>query len=188
MPLTEVYVAVPIPEFNAFYLIGNQGSVKSLVTGKILRYSVSHKGYALVCLHVKGKKKTASVHRLVALAFIPNPDNKPTVNHKDGDKLNNVCDNLEWATHTEQSYHARSLGLCSSLKGICRDPLLPPAPGIEVRCVETGEIFASILQCAKSVQYSYTHTRNSIFEKKLIRGRMYELTGVALNQPKKEPK
>lgn len=63
-------------------------------------------GYECVELSVNGVKKGFPVHRLVALAFIPNPENKRTVNHKDDVKTNNNVDNLEWATDMEQTVHA----------------------------------------------------------------------------------
>lgn len=58
-----------------------------------------------------GKRTTYLVHRLVAQAFIPNPENKPQINHKDGNTLNNNIDNLEWATAAENNEHARNNGL-----------------------------------------------------------------------------
>jgi len=57
------------------------------------------------------------VHRVIAELFIPNPENKPCINHKDANKLNNNIDNLEWYTHKENSVHAKSLGLFQSQKG-----------------------------------------------------------------------
>lgn len=69
-------------------------------------------GYLYITPKVNGKNKNLKVHRLVAELFIPNPDNKPCVNHIDGDKQNNCVDNLEWCTHSENMKHAVKLGLC----------------------------------------------------------------------------
>ncbi len=76
-------------------------------------------GYMFVNLYsVSGAHKMKSVHRIVAEAFLENPENKPCVNHIDGDKTNNSISNLEWCTHSENSIHAVSIGLIKEVKGI----------------------------------------------------------------------
>src|SRR5574344_2527065 len=77
----------------------------------VLKPSVFKKGYLMVYLSVKSKKKTKSVHRIVAEAFIPNPENKETVNHKDLDKTNNHVSNLEWLTNEENIRHSVDNGM-----------------------------------------------------------------------------
>lgn len=63
-------------------------------------------GYKRICLYCNdGKRRKILVHRLIALAFIPNPENKPQINHKDGNKLNNNISNLEWCTNQENIQH-----------------------------------------------------------------------------------
>lgn len=74
--------------------------------GKSLKYSVNHKGYCIINLLKDGKRKGFAIHTLVAKQFIQNPENKPTVNHIDGNKKNNDVSNLEWATYKEQMKHA----------------------------------------------------------------------------------
>ena len=75
--------------------------------------------YCEVCLCIeKNKRKNHLVHRLVATAFIPNPENKPTVKHVDRIKGNNRVENLEWATYSEQEYHAHKIGLKSDKKAV----------------------------------------------------------------------
>jgi hypothetical protein len=63
---------------------------------------------------IVGKSKVFTIHKLVALAFIPNTQNKPEVNHKDGNKLNNALSNLEWATHKENCQHRELTGLSNN--------------------------------------------------------------------------
>lgn len=67
--------------------------------GKLLRQCLSSNGYKTVALTKNGKSKTQYVHRLVAMAFIPNPENHPFINHKDEDRTNNFANNLEWCTN-----------------------------------------------------------------------------------------
>jgi len=99
------------------YEISNDGFVRNLKTNRLLAGSHDSRGYVTVSIWVNDKLYTKKVHRLVAEAFIPNPDNKPTVNHKDGNKENNSISNLEWATHQENIDHAINTGL-RDLKGM----------------------------------------------------------------------
>ena len=85
-----------IPGYEGLYEVSNLGRVRSLETERILKPSKNTWGYLFVSLYKNGIKKAVRIHRLVALAFIPNPDNLPCINHKDEDKTNNTVDNLEW--------------------------------------------------------------------------------------------
>lgn len=95
------------------YLISETGKIYSLFSNKVLTPTLEPNiGYYRVkMVSDDGEKKTFLVHRLVALAFIPNPDNKAEVNHIDGDRLNNDVSNLEWVTREENMKHAHSLKL-----------------------------------------------------------------------------
>ena len=80
------------------YAVSCNGQVMRLQTGLVLRPDVVGNGYMRVSLYRKGRASRRKVHRLVASAFIPNPSNKPFVNHEDGDKIHNRVVNLAWAT------------------------------------------------------------------------------------------
>lgn len=82
--------------------------------GRILKPALDKYGYHRVTFSYNGKRKSYSVHRLVATAFIPNPENKPTVNHKNGIKTDNSIENLEWATQSEQKRHSINNHLCDN--------------------------------------------------------------------------
>lgn len=114
---------LPVAGFQGLYEVSDTGRVRSLPRktlsrwgkfktspGKDIKCEVSNVGYARVCLSKHGKKFRYSAHRLVASAFIPNPNGKPCVNHKDSDRLNNTAANLEWCTHQENTLHAIATG------------------------------------------------------------------------------
>lgn len=92
------------------YSVSDEGLVRNDKTNYILKNSIQQ-GYCHVTIYINKKAKRMRVHRLVAEAFIPNPDNKPYVNHKDGIRSNNKIDNLEWTTPSENTQHAVDTGL-----------------------------------------------------------------------------
>ena len=91
------------------YQVTSWGRVFSRTNGKFVCQEVHHKGYLRVDLYKDGKRKHFKVHRLVAEAFIPNPCNKPQVNHIDGNNQNNSFTNLEWVTDAENKEKQREL-------------------------------------------------------------------------------
>ncbi len=105
-----------ISGYEGLYQVSNLGNVKSLNFGRLgrpqnLKIGEHHTGYRIVVLAKNKVRKTKLVHVLVASAFIPNPENKPCVNHIDGNKSNNFIGNLEWVTRSENTQHAIRTGL-----------------------------------------------------------------------------
>lgn len=94
------------------YCVTESGEVINLKTERVLKYDVNNCGYRRVTLSKGGKTKRFFVHRLVALYYLPNPTSSEVVNHRDGDKLNNNVDNLEWCSHSRNRLHAFEIGLC----------------------------------------------------------------------------
>lgn len=80
------------------YIVSDAGDVMNKKTGRLLKQRINNRGYVVYCLSKKGKHYYFLAHRLVAEAFIPNPENLQEVNHKDEDKQNNNAGNLEWCT------------------------------------------------------------------------------------------
>ena len=117
-----------IPDYEGWYQVSNLGRVRSVPRiiphktkggvisnqrweGKILRPTLISGGYEMVVLTKHRNPAYPTVHRLVAMAFVPNPYNKTVVNHIDGNKTNNVATNLEWVTSSENNQHAYDTGL-----------------------------------------------------------------------------
>ncbi len=122
-------VFADIPGYEGYYQVSNYGNVRSLdrvikektgktqtIKGRVLKQRINPGGYYYVGLGKNGSKATFAIHQLVAQAFIPNPKNKKTVNHMDGNKLNNSVANLEWSTYSENLEHAYKAGLKQAVK------------------------------------------------------------------------
>lgn len=112
-----------IPGLNDRYVINKNGDVKAVVditrttgrkpSGKIIKQVLSTTGYWIIYLRpIYGRKnqKRFSVHRLLAMTFIPNPENKPVINHKNSIRTDNRLENIEWATYSENNSHAHKFG------------------------------------------------------------------------------
>ena len=99
----EKIVFYPTPYEN--YYASKDGDVYSAITKKCLSPKYDKDGYCEYGLTIDGKIKYVRGHRIIAETFLPNTEEKPTVNHKDGNKSNNSVNNLEWATYSENNHH-----------------------------------------------------------------------------------
>ena len=148
--------------YEGLYQVSNLGNVRSLdrrvkhsvygymnVKGKTLSQH-SDGEYLKVKLSKDGKMKTHKVHRLVATAFIDNPNELPAVNHIDCDKFNNSVDNLEWCTISYNMQHAYNNGLCESCREASKQNIHKAYEACKkpVRCVTTGKEFKSAKEAA----------------------------------------
>lgn len=138
--MKEIYIN--LPGYEGLYQISNLGNIKGCkrqgADGGIIRPAKRKDGYLQVHLRKNGKGKMLLVHRLVASAFLPLVDGKHQVNHKDGNRSNNASNNLEWCTAKENTLHAHDV-----LKKNTR----------QVLCVETGVVYPSIRNAARSIGY-----------------------------------
>jgi hypothetical protein len=121
-----------IPGYEGFYWASSEGRIRNRF-GKIRTLSNHRDGYLKISLSVRNAKTTGSVHRLVASAFIPNPENKPQINHKDGNKRNNIISNLEWSTSEENNNHAYETGLNKCIGSNHHQSKLTESDVIEIR-------------------------------------------------------
>lgn len=151
-----------IAGYEGLYQVSNFGRVKSI--DRVVLQKDAHGGYAK--FHYKSKilelpinsegynqlkldGKIIRVHRAVAQAFIPNPANKPFINHKDGNKLNNRVENLEWCTNQENQIHASKILGHKQGRHLDR----------KVRCVETDEIFENSMIAANGIRHKANNIR-----------------------------
>ena len=112
-----------IPTLEGRYQVSSYGRIRSLRVdgsiGKMRSLSKTRDGYLHFCYVSNGKRNMMRVHRAVAMAFLPNPNNYPCVNHRDEDKTNNYCDNLEWCSVKYNSnYGTRNHRLSAILGGL----------------------------------------------------------------------
>lgn len=137
-----------IPHYQGLYQVSNLGRVKALARKRInhsggewiqpeciMSISYTADGYEKVSLtDINHKRKTEKIHRLVALAFIPNPDGLPEINHKNCIRDDNRVENLEWITHAENNAYTSKCGNKSKKK---------------IKCIETGEVFNTSTEAAR---------------------------------------
>lgn len=164
----------PVKHYEGFYEVSNYGRVKSIerdvfmYDGTKSRHVKEHfvphhdngKGYLYVILYKNNVSKREYVHRIVAMAFIPNPDNLPQVNHKDEDKQNNYVDNLEWCTCKYNNNYGNHI---SNMVNTCREngtydrfsKIMKENNPNARKVICDGIIFNTIKDCAEHYNINY---------------------------------
>ncbi len=128
-----------IPDTFGLYSVSSDGRIKR--GNKVLKHQKT-RGYHIVSLSIKGKEINKYVHRLVAENFIPNPNNKKQVNHRDGNKDNNCVFNLEWVTQSENQRHRYDV-LGKYTNPSCF------SSSVKIKCLNDNKIFSSIREACR---------------------------------------
>lgn len=138
-----------IPNFKGIYQVSSLGNVKNFKKNKIINGYYDKAGYKRICLYKNGKRYYPFVHRLVAEAFIPNPNNYPSINHKNEIKDDNIISNLEWCTiKYNNNYGTRNKRIREKkIKKVAQYSL-------DMKLIK---IFDSITEAAKEVNTSTSH-------------------------------
>lgn len=169
--------------FEEYYQVSNLGRIKRnerfdtyirtdtgkectrIFPEKIMKQSTSHDGYKQIEFRTKENHRYANVHRVVAEAFIPNPDKKPQINHIDGVRDNNKVENLEWCTCREN--------IQDQIHRSGRDPLISvirKKQGVKVKCLETQTVYPSLGVPAKLLKTSGAAITDAISRGTCIKG------------------
>lgn len=163
--------------YEGIYEVSKQGLIRrSFVKGvrvnRIIKPHITYGGYLRLCLCINGKRKQHSVHRIVAMAFIPNPSNLPFVNHKDENKSNNYVDNLEWCSESYNSNFSFAKPVEQYRDGILVGIYLSQTEaskvtGVNQHCI--GRCCAGILGSAGGYQWMFSNiSRSELLKKKCI--------------------
>lgn len=131
--------------YNKKYMVNNNGVIISIIKEKqlLINSRIDRAGYNTVRLNINGQTHTRYIHRIVAMAFVPNHMNKPFINHRNGDKLDNRPMNLEWVTHAENIQHAHDLRL------------IPRPSERKVIDTCTNKVYPSIKEASKQTGLPY---------------------------------
>ena len=142
-------------DYGNFYEVSNYGNIRNSRTKHVAKQTINYNGYSVYCgsLGSRSKKKLFRINRAVACTFITNTENKPEVNHKDTNKLNNYDSNLEWVTGKENIQHAVENGLYNNSSNESkRKPVI---------CIETNQIYESVTNAAKNTKLFAFRIRES---------------------------
>lgn len=147
--------------YEGYYEISESGEVWGIermvvsdkglrtIRGKKMNTRINNDGYVSIALNKNGKTKTTFLHILLAKAFIPNPDNKPEINHINGIKTDNRLENLEWVTHSENMKHAYKMQL-----------MKPPCKHVKDNC--SGKEYTSIKEAAICLSIPYSSLKGML--------------------------
>lgn len=133
----------PVPDWEGFYEVSNLGRARNSKTGKLKPHNINNYGYARLQCYDKKRRQKIFIHKLVALLFVDGFEEGLVVNHKDGDKTNNIWSNLEWVSRSYNNSHAFESGARSYTQGkvLCK---LTTSCGLEL-------FFESVVACGKSI-------------------------------------
>jgi hypothetical protein len=155
-----------IEGYEGIYHVSNLGRVKRVATNRVLQPYRNKAGYLLVYLCKNGKRKTHRIHRLVAQSFIPNPENKPEVNHLDENKINNMVSNLEWSTRKENCNY-----------GTRNERLSIPIIATKLKTGESREFYGTN-ECARKLVLNNAHITS------VLKGRLKQTGGYTFQYKK----
>lgn len=180
-----------VPGYEGKYQVSNRGNIISLNRvepfpfngevfqrnrkGRTLKTAIDRYGYPCCALRDNFKGKHFTIHRLVAMAFIPNPENHPQINHKDGNKLNNHVANLEWCTGVDNIRHAVKNGLRGDPLKITGGNQYSAIPVIAIKDLAIME-FVCAKEAAEAIGVSKTYI--SICLKKGYKAKGYSITAI----------
>ena len=168
-----------IKGYEGLYQVSSWGRVKSFNyknTGKegIFTMKPDNRGYLIVTLYKNEKRKHYSMHKLVAEAFIPNPNNLPYINHKDEDKTNNYVENLEWCTPEYNNTYGTKIKRQSNSMIGNKNPR-----ATKVKCITTNEIFNTIKEASEKYNINHSNIGQCCENKRKSAGK-HPITGEKL--------
>lgn len=147
----------PIKGYEFKYKATSDGKIWSSYKNGFLKPKIDKWGYEVVALRKNGKSRSFLVHRLVALTFIDNPCDLPTVNHIDGNKINNDAENLEWLSVSDNHKHAYKTGLRKSTKGKDKTHKLIPEEVREIRREFSDGASIKTVASKHGISYDYAY-------------------------------